>query len=327
MRIKDVEVYHGKKVVPNEYYIEYFKKRDKDIEHLMKDIMGRNKRYMVDSEDENTLTMSIDVTKKVLEKTNLKGTDIDLLIFSSQLPEYVAPPSSTIIHNAIGGKHNAQCFDLNANCVGMVTAVEHTCKYMQISPKIKNALIVGCDFISFSADPENELSYGNYGDASCAIILERTTEDAGLIDSRYYVNNEECNNILFPGCGFSKMFKIKNKKDMFTIWKPFNGSIVIDPAVANMKEILSEQNISKDDVKLFCLTQFAYKNIELIQKKMDIPMEKCIYIGDEYGYTGTTSPFIALYAALQKGIIQRGDYIMFWAVGAGSLNAAMLFKY
>lgn len=327
IRIKDIEVYHGKKVVSNEYYLEYFKKRGKDIEHYMKDIMGRDKRYLLDNEDENTLTMSINVTKKILEKTNLKGTDLDLIIFSSQLPEYVAPPSSIVLHNAIGGKHDAQCMDLNVNCAGMVTALEHTCKYMQMSPNIKNALIVGCDFVTLVANPKNELAYGNFGDASCAIILERTNEDAGLIDSKYYVNSEECNNIMFPGCGFSKLFKVENKEDLYTIWKPFNGSITIDPAVANMKQILSDHNLSKDDVKLFCLSQFAYRNIELIQKKMDIPKEKCIYIGDEYGYTGTTSPFIALYTALQKGMVQRGDYIMFWTFGAGTLNTAMLLKY
>lgn len=327
IRIKDIQIYHGKKVVSNEYYLEYFKKRDKDIEHYMKDIMGRNKRYLIDNEEENTLTMSIDVAKKILEKTNLKGTDIDLIIFSSQLPEYVAPPSSIILHNAIGGKHEAQCMDLNVNCAGMVTALEHTCKYMQVSPNIKNALIVGCDFITLFADKKNELAYGNFGDASCAIILERTEEDAGLIDSRYYVNSQEYSKILFPGCGSSKMFDVENREDIYTLWKPFNGGAVVDPAIADMEDILLKHNLSKNDVKLFCLSQFAYRNIELIQSKMDIPKEKCIYIGDEYGYTGTTSPFIALYSALEKGLVKRGDYIMFWTFGAGTLSTTMLLKY
>jgi 3-oxoacyl-[acyl-carrier-protein] synthase III len=60
---------------------------------------------------------------------------------------------------------------------------------------------------------------------------------------------------------------------------------------------------------------------------MELKDEQIIYIGDEYGYTGTSSPFIAFNRGIETGRIKRGDYIIFWTIGAGSESVTLLFKY
>ncbi|MBE3649126.1 3-oxoacyl-[acyl-carrier-protein] synthase III C-terminal domain-containing protein, partial [Paenibacillus polymyxa] len=55
--------------------------------------------------------------------------------------------------------------------------------------------------------------------------------------------------------------------------------------------------------------------------------DQMIYVGDRYGYTGTSSPFIALYEGIGSGRIRRGDHVLFWTIGAGYQLVAMLFKY
>jgi 3-oxoacyl-[acyl-carrier-protein] synthase-3 len=50
-------------------------------------------------------------------------------------------------------------------------------------------------------------------------------------------------------------------------------------------------------------------------------------VGDEFGYTSTSSPFIALHRAITSGKIQRGDKVLFWTVGAGWQNVAMVVEY
>ena len=78
---------------------------------------------------------------------------------------------------------------------------------------------------------------------------------------------------------------------------------------------------------MFCFSQFAFINIKAIRELMNIDEDKSIYIGDKYGYTGTTSPFIVLYEAIKQGKIKRGDYIVFWTFGSGSESIVMLYKY
>jgi 3-oxoacyl-[acyl-carrier-protein] synthase III len=63
------------------------------------------------------------------------------------------------------------------------------------------------------------------------------------------------------------------------------------------------------------------------QEKMELDMKKIVYVGDGFGYTATSSPFVALYRAIEREQIKRGDYVLFWTAGTGWQNIAMLFKY
>jgi 3-oxoacyl-[acyl-carrier-protein] synthase III len=323
--IRDIEVYHGAKVQDNKMYIDHFKARGKDIEHFFRDVIGRDKRYLIDSEKENTLTMAVTAAKSVLNKSNLSGEDLDMIIFSSQLPEYIAPPSSIHIHQALGCKVNCICYDINVNCTGMSTALEHTAKYMSVSDNINRALIIGCDYLNMTADPESEYCYGLYGDAACAMIIEKTTEEIGLLDSLYSIYSGEHNNILFPGCGFSNLFKVNDKKELLLNWSPLI-KIEIEGAVHDIKTVLDRNNLTVNDIKMFCFSQYVYKNVEQLRSLLAIGEEKSLYVGGEYGYTGTTSPFIVLYKSLKEGLVKKGDYVMIWTVGAGTSNIAVLLK-
>jgi 3-oxoacyl-[acyl-carrier-protein] synthase III len=326
IQIKAVEVYHPQKVMDNDFYIEHFKKQGKEIKHFIEDIMGRKKRYIIDNEKENGLTMGIEATKMVFKKANLTGEDIDMIVFATQTPEYTYPTNAIIIHNAIQGKPKTICFDSNSNCAGMTVAVEQACRAMLSNPRIHRALIVGSDFNSVHSSPTCEITFPNYGDASSALILESTNEETGFIDSRYYTDSSEYYNVLFPAEGLSKIHN-HEIKDHYIRWTPFDGRVCIDPAVADMEDLLKEHGLTKDDIRAFCFSQFSWANIKAIQEKMELDMEKVIYVGDEFGYTATSSPFIALHRAIELEQIKRGDYILFWTVGTGWQNIAMLFKY
>ena len=91
--------------------------------------------------------------------------------------------------------------------------------------------------------------------------------------------------------------------------------------------MLDKNGLTKDDISMFCFSQIAEKNIEILREKLDISQEKSLYVGDKYGYTGTTSPFIVLYEGVKNGQIKRGDYLIFSTVAAGSTHISVLIKY
>lgn len=93
IRLSCIDVCHASEVVSNDIYLKHFEKQDKDVEHLLVDIMGRDKRFMF-NEQETTLSLAVKVAKSVLDKANLTGSDIDVLVYSSILSEYVAPATS-----------------------------------------------------------------------------------------------------------------------------------------------------------------------------------------------------------------------------------------
>lgn len=58
----------------------------------------------------------------------------------------------------------------------------------------------------------------------------------------------------------------------------------------------------------------------------DIPKEKSIYVGDIYGYTGTSSPFFAYTHGVMNGKIKKDDLIFFTTVGVGHTICSMLVR-
>ncbi|WP_294401651.1 hypothetical protein [uncultured Clostridium sp.] len=64
---------------------------------------------MLEDKSENSLTMAINASNRVLEKSGLRGNDLDMIVYSSVLPEFVAPPSSVILHHELHGKPACFC--------------------------------------------------------------------------------------------------------------------------------------------------------------------------------------------------------------------------
>lgn len=325
-KIVGIEIYHGKKSVDNEYYIKHFKKQGKDVRNLYENVMGRKKRLEIDRENENALTMAIESSSKVLKNCNLTGEDIDMIVYSGMLGEYASPTSAIFIHNAIKGKKECFCHDMNVNCIGMTYALDLISRYMLCNENVQRVLLVGSENLTPQVSDENEELYGTFGDVSCAIILEKTDGDSRLLDTRIGVNTEPyVNYVRFPACGFSKIYT-KPKKEIYTKWNSF-GRWWIDEAVNNIDEILAKNYLSRSDISMYCFSQISIKNIKILREKMNISEEKSLYVADFYGYTGTTSPFLAFYEGIKRKLIKRGDYVVFCTVAAGSIHIEVLIKY
>ncbi|GAA0455715.1 hypothetical protein [Alkalibacillus silvisoli] len=125
VRIRSVEVYHPEQQVTVEELSSHFKKKGKDVTHFLTDILGRNDKYVINRNEENSLTMGIEVSKKIIQKEKITGKDIDMVIFASQTPEQLFPSNALYIHQTIGGHHKSLSMDMNANCAGMLVAIEH----------------------------------------------------------------------------------------------------------------------------------------------------------------------------------------------------------
>lgn len=325
--IRQAAYYHPERIVHNDFYLNHFNSMGKDIERFLQ-VMGRERRYIAEGEEDNALTMGLKAAEKALLEAGLTGEDIDMIVFASQTPEYTYPTNALILHRKLQGKHRTITMDSNANCAGMVTAVEQTSRYMQSNSQVRYALVVGSDYSSINCNPDDEITYPNFGDAAAAVILERSTEDTGFIDSLYYIDSAGSEDIMFPACGLSNIYREDISPEQIRIrWTPFDGTVCVEAAIADMKELLDRYQLTADDISAFCLSQFSLKNIELIQSGLAAPQDRFIYVGDEFGYTGTSSPFIAFQRGVEDGRIKKGDYVIFWSVGAGWQIPTMLFRY
>lgn len=325
IRIRNIEVECAENTVTNDYFINHFKEQGKDINNLLT-AFGKNERKMVEDTDETTLSLGIKVAKKIMKKSGLTGEDIDMIIFTSQFPEYTLPTQALIIHKAIGCKNKAMVMDMNVNCVGMIVAVDNAARYLKEKDDFKRALVIGSDYVTVHCKKNDELTYPMWGDCACAVILEKTEQESGIVGASYYTNSDQWDIVKFPECGLSNTYK-KDNEDKKIFWTAFDGTFISKYAKESVFEILDKHRIELNNIKAFCISQFAYPIIQCMEDEFDIHDGRFVYIGDKYGYTGTSSPFIALYEAVKSGKVKRGDYVVLWSVGTNWTTCALVIKY
>lgn len=327
--IKGVCCYHPEHKVGNDYYIEHFKKQGKDISGLLK-ATGRNNRYISDDMDETMLTMGCKAAKMVLDHTHVKACQLNMLIFSSGTPEYIAPSNAIKVHAYIEAGQNCIVYDLNANCAGMVVAFEQIARIMRSNPNVKYAMLVGSDQLNRYSRYNEAIAYSNFGDSACAMILENVFDtDRGFIDSDFYTNSSNHDKILMPARGMTSAIHDKRMevKDKLVEWIDFNLDGAFYSAKISIEDILFKNNLNKRDVRRYFISQFAKKNIESVCSDLEEDPEKFTFIGDEFGYTGTTSPILAFHRSVNNRELDIGDNVIFWTVGAGTTCVCVLYRF
>lgn len=328
INIRTTGIYHPERQVGNDYYLKYFSEQGKDISPILL-ATGRQTRYISDKPDENSVTMAAEACKMALDSANLTGQDIDLLIFSSGTPEYLSPTNALRIHKMINGRNDTIAYDMNANCVGMIIAVEQASRIMLSDQHCRRALIVGSEQMNKFSKHNDEMTQSNFGDAACAVILEKTEdENSGFIDALYLTDSSHTNNMFFPETGMSNIYDQtldEDKKKLF--WPGGIGDRSFKAAASLVSRLLERNNMGIREVKRYFLSQLCLKNLQSFADLLNVDMNCIEFVGNQYGYTGTSSPFLALHHSIQDKSIKRGDTVIFWSIGTGIETCAMLWKF
>ena len=188
----------------------------------------------------------------------------------------------------------------------MLVTVENTVRAMLGNPYVKRALIIGSDYASIHCRKDDELTYPNFGDGAAAIILEKVEDDKneGFIDSICMTCGDSWRLVKYPGCGLSKIYGEElAPQDKYLKWTPFDGTFAVDYAIKSINLLLDRNSLTVKDIGRYCFSQYAKAFSGLSAEKLGENIDKFIYIGDTYGYTGTSSPFIALYEGVKTGRI------------------------
>lgn len=324
--IKSVETYHPENKVTNEDIISHFNKQNIEIEGLLNHL-GRNIRYRT-NDNENSITMGLNVANKLFEQSKVNPDDIGLLYFVSDTPQYLVPTSSLVLHNLIGLKNAHITKDLNANCIGMLTALDDAQSFMRYK-NIKYGLVIGSVNLSSISREDDTVAYGTFGDGACAILLEnvKSNKEFGFIGSNYFTNSSLYNKIQYPICGLSNIANEDvhpdNKKLRFI---PHDVSFFSDDWRQLILDMLFVNNINVSNIDHFLFSQFSKAEIQETLDKLGISFDKTTFVADKYGYTGCTSPIFAYKESINNNQIKPNDYNIFCSVGAGYNMCSLLYK-
>lgn len=322
-------IYHPVNKVDNQSLIEHFDNMGIEIRGLLKHL-DREERYLIMDSGEDVISMSVESSKKVMKKTGILPGDIDMLVFVSDNPQFTTPSNALIIHNKLGIKNSNIAFDLNNNCIGMITAIDFVSNYMKANASIKNALVVGAQMVSRFAREDDPITYATSGDGAAAIILQSRTEDepGGCINACYKADSRLSDKMRFPACGMSNVLRDdldNSEKRMLFI--PHDVSYFADEWKKLISKLLDKNNLGPNNIEHYLFSQFSHADIYSTLEKLKVNASKHTFVANKYGYTGCTSPIFAFNEAVEENKIHNGNYIVFCSVGIGFAMSSLLYKF
>lgn len=330
VHIIGVGTYHPKKKLNNEYFINHFKKYEMSshAEALM-DKLGREVRTLAE-DGETSVTMAVEAANKALAKANIYPEDIDMIISVSDTPEYLSPCCALLIKNHIKAKNASSVFDLNCNCIGMITGMDVASRYLKTDNKYKRVLVVGSLLISPLARQDDIVAFGCSADGAAAVILEKREEESkrGILGSRMFTDDSYYWSITMPGCGMSKIPDSNiHSEDKKMVWKSFDFSFLSEKWSETITKLLEEHGYKTKDVDHYLMSQFSKADLELTVTKLGGDMSKAIFVGNKYGYTGSTSPIMALDEKLKHKNFNKDELTVFCSVASGYSIGSLLYKW
>ncbi|EGD46447.1 Beta-ketoacyl-acyl-carrier-protein synthase III [Ruminiclostridium papyrosolvens DSM 2782] len=328
LKIMGVGTYHPKNEIDNKYFVEHFKKMNKDPRPLLKHL-GRERRFKAKKfGNENSVTMAIEASKKAIADAKIDINDIDMIVFASDFPEYVSPSNALMISSKLNSRANI-VFDMNSNCISMISALDIIDSYIK-NKDINNVLLVSSCMITPCAREDDIVVYPSTADASAAVILQKITEKnrSGVIDSGFYTDCSYNWTIKNPACGFSRITdnSVDTRMKMME-WNQFDFSFLSDNWCKLIYNLLDKNSLTPEDVSLYLFSQFSKADIMATIEKLNVMEERIIYVGNKYGYTGPTSPILALNEAKKTNKIVEGSYAILCSVGSGYTMGALLYKF
>ena len=140
---------------------------------------GIKERCVISSEKLEDL--AVEAANKALENAGLTAADIDFLICSNVVNEYVTPALSCIIQGKIGA--TCPTIDINAACAGFIYALDMAEDKLQCK-KAKNILIVCAEEPSRMVSWQNRSTCVLFGDgAGAAVVTEGDQMKAPITDN------------------------------------------------------------------------------------------------------------------------------------------------
>lgn len=325
-----VGTYHPEKQLDNQYFIEHFKKYG--IEEHARGLMnklGREVRTLAE-EGETSVTMEVEAASQALINAGLTAQDIDMIISVSDTPEYLSPSCALLVKNQIKAENASAVFDVNCNCIGMITGIDVASRYLKTDDKYKRVLVVGAFLISPFSRKDDMVLLGCAADGAAAVILERREEDyeRGILGSRMFTDDTYHWSITFPSCGLTNIRDNNiDPEDKKMLWKPFDFSFLSEKWSDTITQLLDEHEYEPNDVSHYFMSQFSRADLELTLEKLGSDISKATFVGNKYGYTGCTSPIMALDDRLKYHKFNKDDLVIFCSVASGYSIGTLLYKW
>ena len=312
-----------RKVINNYEYTEFF---PADQVKEVVDKVGIFERRFA---DENTCSSDLcyAAAEKLIADNDINRSEIDLLVFISQTPDYRMPATSIILQHRLGLPNSCIAFDINLGCSAFMYGLSVVYGMMQ-GGHIRKALILDGETRSKVYSPKDRRSAFIFGDGGIAALVEC---DKKFGKSYFSLNSDgsRADLIMIKGGGYRHMSSTETLQEKVVdeygnIRSDEQGymnggdvfNFVIREIPRDIKKTLEYAGKTTDDLDYIVFHQANNFINSYIAKKMKLDTTRIPSTIEKYGNTSSVSVPLTIVSEL-KDKLNGNKELLLSAFGVG----------
>ncbi len=275
--------------------------------------------------------------EKLIADNRIEKSEIDLLVFLSQTPDYRMPATSILLQDRLGLPMSTMAFDISLGCSGFISALSIVYAMMQ-NQGFHKAILLDGETRSKVYSRKDRREAFIFGDAGVAALIER---DDKFGESHFSLNSDGSRGelIMIKGGGYRNMSSVETLKEKIVDEYGnirtdengyMNGADVFNFVIVEVpKDIKRLMSASGEDIQHMDYYVFHQANAFInnyIAKKMKLDKERIPWTIQKYGNTSSVSVPLTIVSEL-KDKMEGTKKLMLSAFGVGMAWATAIIPF
>lgn len=301
-----------RKVIDNYKYTEFFP--TSDVKEIVDKVGVFQRRFA----DENTCSSDLcfAAAEKLIQDNNIDRSEIDLLIFISQTPDYRMPATSIILQHRLKLPTTTMAFDVNLGCSAFIYGVSLAFGLMQ-QPGIRKALVLVGETRSKVYSAKDRRTAFLFGDAGIAALIDRN-EKFGKSYFSFNSDGSREDLIKIPGGGYrnpssSETIKEKVVDEFGNIRSDEQGymnggdvfNFVIREIPLDINNLFEYSKIDKSTIDYYVFHQSNNFMNSYLSKKLKLDINKTPSTIEKFGNTSSVSVPLTIVSELKDKLVNK----------------------
>lgn len=314
------------KVMPNCWFNE---RLGEDVDTwLQENLTIKERRWM--SEGEKMSDFIVEAIQKALDMAKLKPEEIDLLIVSTDTPEFISPSTASVVCYRMG-LTNAASFDLNTACAGFVTATESAVNFIKADSRYTNAVVVGAYGMSRYLNLDDKKTVTLFADGASAAVYQATEDEVSHHLASDIQTKGEYNDYMgiYHGGSAHPVDEQSIKQNMHKLVFAKKFPKELNPLMWTqmIKNVAERGGFDVSEIKRAYMTQININQIFETMDNLGLPRNTATTIMSKYGYTGSAAIGMAMDISVRNNELEKGDVIVMMGSGGGLTFACNAFRW
>jgi 3-oxoacyl-[acyl-carrier-protein] synthase-3 len=269
--------------------------------------------------------MAEKAARKLFEEYSINPQDIDFVMLCTQSPDYFLPSTACVLQHKLGIPTTAGAFDYNLGCSGCIYGLAMA-KGLIAAGIAKNVLVLTAETYTKYLHPTDKSNRSIFGDGAAACLV--STDGFAEIGEFSLGTDGSGFEKLVVHTGAARQKSLTGNSSVddeghtkYDDYLYMDGggifNFTLDAVPAMMNDILSKNNLPKDEVDYYVFHQANKFMLDTIRKVSLLPKDKFYVNLTDTGNTVSSTVMIGLKQCLESEAIKPGMKVMIAGFGVG----------